>query len=115
MTLQEFEQEIFTVALRSSICDIPHVRRLTATAINLRISLLTDTTVSHRFIEVFFNEQTGRTAFAVIEADGRVFGADNTGGWHIHPFVDPSRHQPIDSPMPFADFIATVERYFQEK
>jgi len=39
MTLVEFEQQIFAVTMRSSICDIPAVRRLTSTSISLRISI----------------------------------------------------------------------------
>lgn len=33
MTLAEFEQQIFAVAMRSPICDIPAVRRLASTSI----------------------------------------------------------------------------------
>ncbi|MCB0106155.1 MAG: hypothetical protein KDE53_09600 [Caldilineaceae bacterium] len=37
MTLTEFQQQVFAVALVSPICDIPSVVRLSATAIKLRI------------------------------------------------------------------------------
>jgi hypothetical protein len=55
MSLVEFEQEVFVVALASPICDIPIVRRLGPSSINLRINM-----ISGDFIDAFYNEQTGR-------------------------------------------------------
>lgn len=77
MTLTEFEQQVFAAALASPICDIPIVRRLTPTTINLRLSITTS-----GFIDAFYNEKTGTMAFALIRQNRRVFGADNTGGWN---------------------------------
>jgi hypothetical protein len=105
MTLAEFEQQVFAVALGSPICDIPAVRRLTSTSISLRVSIS-----SGGFVDAFYNEQTGTMALALILEGQRVFGVDNTGGWHIHPFSDPARHDPLADPMSFAEFVAEVER-----
>lgn len=104
MTLAEFEQQIFAVAMSSSICDIPAVRRLTSTSISLRVSI-----ASGGFVEAFYNEQTGTMAFAFVREGQRVFGADNTGGWHIHPFSDPGQHDPRTDPMSFGEFVAEIE------
>jgi len=106
MTLAEFEQQVFAVAMASPVCGIPAVRRLTPTSINLRI----DFTVGG-FIDVFYNEQTGTTAFALICQGHRVFGADNTGGWHVHPFASPEQHDPLPGAMSFAQFVYEVERH----
>lgn len=106
MTLADFIQQVHTVAAASPICGIPVVRRLMPTSLNLRVPL----TIGG-FVEVFYNEQTGTTAYALIQGDQRVFGADNTGGWHVHPFDDPARHNPLPDEMSFADFIAAIERY----
>jgi hypothetical protein len=38
------------------------------------------------FVDVFFNAETGKTSFALIKDRQRIFGADNTRGWHLHPF-----------------------------
>jgi hypothetical protein len=40
------------------------------------------------------------------------FGADNTGGWHIHPFEDPADHIETsgDCAVTFAEFIAQIAR-----
>jgi hypothetical protein len=64
------------------------------------------------FIDVFYNEQTGTTAFALIQQNRRVFGADNTGGWHVHPFRDPSLHIALSQLMSFVDFLAEIESQF---
>jgi hypothetical protein len=59
---------------------------------------------------VFYNEQTGTTAYALVHQGRRAFGADNTGGWHVHPFDDPDRHESLPDPMSFAEFVAEIER-----
>ena len=105
VTLAEFEQRVYSVAVASPVCGIPTLRRLTATSISLRVSVTTG-----GFIDVFYNEQTGATAFALIRQGRRVFGADNPGGWHVHPLADPGQHVPLSSAMSFADFVAEVEQ-----
>lgn len=105
MTLVEFEKQIITAAVASSICDIPIVVRVTPTAIKLRIGI-----TNGDFVDAFHNEQTGTTAYALIRGTERIFGADNAGGWHIHPFVDPTRHDPSSAPITFVDFVAEIER-----
>jgi len=105
MTLSEFEQQVFAVAMVWPLADIPVVRRLTPTSINLRVNLTTGS-----FIDAFYNEQTGTMAFTLVRQGRRIFGADNTGGWHVHPFADPDRHDPLPDAMSFAEFVAEIER-----
>jgi hypothetical protein len=107
MTLADFEQQVFAGAMVSSLCGIPVLRRLSATSINRRIDLATG-----GFIDAFYNEQTGTAAFALIQHNRRVFGADNTGGWHLHPFHDPSLHVELSQPMSFVGFVAEIESQF---
>jgi hypothetical protein len=64
MTLADFMQQVYTVAAASPICGIPVVRRLMPTSLNLRLPL----TIGG-FVEVFYNEQTGTTAYALIQGD----------------------------------------------
>ena len=109
MTLVEFERLVFAAAMRSPICDIPSVRRLTSTSISLRISI-----ESGGFIDAFYNEQTDTTAFAFIRRGRRLYGADNTGGWHIHPFDDPARHDPVADALSFAEFVKQIEQQQQD-
>ena len=110
MTLIEFEVQVTTVAISSPLCGVAFVRRLSPTSISLRVPV----TIGG-FVDVFYNEQTGTTAYALIQGGQRVFGADNTGGWHVHPFADPTRHEPLPGPMSFAEFIAAIDQHFGEE
>lgn len=105
MTLAEFERGIFDAAWASPICGIPIVRRQTPSAINLRIELSIG-----GFVDAFHNEETGTTAFAWIHEGKRVFGADNSGGWHLHPFADPALHVPLPQAMAFPEFMIAIAR-----
>lgn len=105
MTLDEFAQQVFAVALASPICNIPMVRRLTATSMNIRLNVTTG-----GFIDAFYNEHTDTVAFALVRRGRRAFGTDNTGGWHVHPFETPERHDPLPGAMSFAEFVAEIER-----
>ena len=53
-------------------------------------------------------------AFSLICEGQRVFGVDNTGGWHIHPFSDPARHDPLVDPLSFAEFVDEIEEQQQD-
>lgn len=107
MMLEEFERSVFRAANASALCDIPTIRRLTPASISIRVPLTLG-----GFVDAFFNEQTGTTAFALIQDDVRVFGADNTGDWHLHPFDNPERHQELSGEMAFAEFIAAIEKRY---
>lgn len=49
----------------------------------------------NRFLQVYFNELTGTTSFALIEKDKRIWGVDcdNMRGWHLHPLDNPETHE----------------------
>ena len=108
MTVEEFERDIFAVSIGSDICDIPIIRRLLPVSINLRVPL-----VIGGFVDVYYNEETGTTAYALIKRNKRIFGADNTGGWHRHPMNDPDQHESLPSSMPFSQFILEIEKYYK--
>ena len=46
------------------------------------------------FIQIYFNEETGTTAFALVSHGKRIFGIDydTIRGWHKHPPKDPDKH-----------------------
>ena len=50
-----------------------------------------------RYVQVYFNELTGTTAFALIERGQRIWGIDfdNMRGWHLHPFGETDTHKSI--------------------
>lgn len=55
-----------------------------------------------RFLQVYFNEQTGTTAFALIEDEQRIWGVDydSLRGWHVHPIDRPGDHKDVDPMAP---------------
>ena len=55
-----------------------------------------------RFLQVYFNEETGTTAFALIEEEQRIWGGDydDLRGWHVHPVDHPTRHEEVEPMSP---------------
>jgi hypothetical protein len=49
-------------------------------------------------IDVYFNEETQRTDYALIHRGERVYGVDNLKGWHYHPFQAVEEHLPCLEP-----------------
>ncbi|MGH7594864.1 MAG: hypothetical protein ACREOI_00865 [bacterium] len=109
MKVNDFIYEIFATARASPICGIPVIRRLTPTSVNVRVPI-----TGGQFVDTFHNESSGRTAFALIKNNRRIFGADNTGGWHLHPFDDPTQHDPLNAPMTFSEFIQHIESHLTQ-
>jgi hypothetical protein len=109
MNLGDFLQEVLAAAQASSICGNAIVLRQTAASLKIRISIIDD-----QFIDCFHSELSGCIAFALIKNSQRIFGADNTGGWHLHPFEDPSRHEPLNGPMSIMEFIQTIELRYRQ-
>lgn len=60
------------------------------------------------FIEVYYNSENGKTSFALIENNKRIFGADNLGFWHIHPFDNPEKHIKCNE-IKMEDFIGKIK------
>lgn len=60
------------------------------------------------FIETFFNSETGKYSFALIKNKTRIYGIDNTKGWHKHPFDNPALHLPFHL-ISFKEFIEILE------
>lgn len=65
-------------------------------------------TLADGFIDVYRNFETGKVAFAWIVDEERVFGADNTGGWHVHPYDNPERHRDAE-PWTLREFMDAVD------
>lgn len=62
------------------------------------------------FVDVYYSAKTKKTAFAHIENNKRIFGADNTEGiWHWHPYEGPQRHEFTDDEITFDEFLKCVE------
>lgn len=52
-----------------------------------------------RFLQIYYNESTGTTAFALIEKTKRLWGIDydKVRGWHLHPIENPDSHYDIEN------------------
>ncbi|MDL1973928.1 MAG: hypothetical protein LWX55_03915 [Deltaproteobacteria bacterium] len=63
----------------------------------------------NRFLQVYFNELTGTTAFALIEQEKRIWGIDfdNMRGWHLHPLDNSEGHSSID-PMDIQEIVRAL-------
>jgi hypothetical protein len=106
MTLDEFENKLTSACVLSPAVASVSIIGTGLTWIRLRAYL-----VDESFLDAFFNEVTGKTAFALIKGEKRIFGADNTGGnWHWHPFDDPDRHISSGNVIDFRTFLAEVEK-----
>ena len=44
------------------------------------------------FVSIFYNAETGKHSYTLLKHGKRLFGADNTRTWHIHPFENPDTH-----------------------
>jgi len=104
MTLEAFEAQVTSACAAASIVIGVSIVASGVTWIRLRAHLADGT-----FADAFYNEATGKTAFALIKNERRIFGADNTGGWHWHPFDAPDSHQPTDNAVTFEVFLSQVE------
>lgn len=93
MTIDEFLEDIKRLKhkflLKAKIEEI--YKRIDK--ISLRILLRQDL-----FIAVYYNTQSKRMDFSLINHESRVFGYDNAGGWHYHPVEDPESHKECEEP-----------------
>ncbi len=106
MSLEEFEQHVIAVCSNSPIVQSVIVFDSTPTSVRLRVFLITQS-----FLDVFYNQGTGKFSFALIEDNQRTFGADNAGDkWHWHPPENPADHVPSDVEITFEEFLARLEK-----
>jgi len=66
-----------------------------------------------RFLQVYFNEHTGTTAFALIENERRLWGIDydDLRGWHVHPIDHPGQHRDLEAMTPEEIVVALKEAW----
>ena len=103
LTLRETYQHIVDISAQSPMVIGLEPLLLEEPVLKLRVHVGTSL-----FIDVFYNAETGKTSFALIQDGQRIFGADNTRGWHRHPFESPEQHCPCEATS-FASFLQQVE------
>ena len=64
------------------------------------------------FIAVRYNARNGRVDIALICDNQRIFGYDNLKVWHLHPYEDPSRHDPCEPP-PMDKILSDTKKYYE--
>ena len=90
---------------------VSHIEELLVDSDVLKVRV--NLTRSECFISVFYNVTTGKAAYALLERNQRIYGADNAKmGWHIHPFCAPGQHRAVAGPVLFTAFLRDVEKYF---
>lgn len=92
-TLKGFLDEVRTAALLAfpkAAFDYTIVR---LTHLRFRITISEET-----FVDIYFNEETQRTDYALIHKGERVYGVDNLKGWHYHPLQAVEQHLPCPEP-----------------
>ncbi|MBU2611387.1 MAG: hypothetical protein KJ606_10660 [Chloroflexi bacterium] len=105
MSLEEFEQYVIAVCSNSSVVQSVVLFDSTPTSVRLRVFL-----INQSFLDVFYNQKTGKFSFALIEKYQRVFGADNAGDkWHWHPVENPEIHVPAAEEVTFREFLKRLE------
>ena len=108
MSAEEFERRVISICSASPAVRNIAIVKMGLTWLNARAYLIDDS-----FVEIFYNQKTGKTAFAQIREERRIFGADNKEGWHWHPRENPTSHKPSDSDITFEEFMSRVEEYFK--
>lgn len=102
----EFARAIQDDCTRSDLVVSYEIQILDDTVVKVRVIL-----VVNAFIDVFYNADSGKCSYALIEAGARVFGVDNAFiGWHIHPFDNPGQHV-SSTEVSFAEFLNSVEEH----
>lgn len=104
MNAREFERQARELCANSSI--VMRVIVLTESIDHTQLRIfLTDLS----FVDAYYHQISGKTAYTQIRDDRRVFGADNKKSWHWHPYEDPQRHEFTNVEITFAEFLKHVE------
>ncbi len=106
MNAREFDQQVRNICANSPLVVKIIVLSASIEHIQLRI-LLTD----FSFIDVYYHQVSGKTSYAQISDNKRIFAADNKRRfWHWHPREDPSQHIETGREIPFDEFLAEIEK-----
>ena len=104
VTVEDFEWLVISTCSKSSAVKSVSTLISSFTWIKIR-ALLTN----ESFIDITYNQETGKTAYTQILNERRIFGVDNKKGWHWHPYEDPQRHDFVEKEITFAEFLKRVE------
>jgi len=103
----EFAKKIISIADQFGLEDLK-VSIFEDLILKIRINL------GEMYIDVFYNAESGKRAYALIKDNERIFGADNTGRWHKHPFANPDGHT-FCKEVSFEDFLKETFEFLGKK
>jgi hypothetical protein len=109
LSVEEFEEQVLAVCAASFRIKSIAEMNTGLTWLQLRAYLFDES-----FIDVFYNQQSGKITFAQIRENRRIFGADNKKGWHWHPLEDPGKHLFVETEISFAEFLRQVEDHLNQ-
>jgi len=109
MTLEAFETQVTSACAAS-----PIVVGVSTVASGITWLCLRAHLADGSFVDAFYNEATGRASFALIKDARRIFGADNAGGWHWHPFEAPDTHTPSSETVTLDEFLSRIEERLKQ-
>lgn len=110
ISAREFEQRIRKLCDDSAV--VTRVVTLTESFEHTQLRIFL---TKNSFIDLYYHEGSGKTAYTQIEDDCRIFGADNKKSrWHWHPYADPQRHDFTDAEITFAEFLKKVEEHAEK-
>jgi len=92
--LSDFIKEIELASQRFFPDTEIQIKIVRASRLNIRILL----PMRDLYLDIFYNVDTERKDFALIWKNRRIFGFDNLGGWHFHPYESPEQHVPSPEP-----------------
>ncbi|MDL1971174.1 MAG: hypothetical protein LWW94_09475 [Candidatus Desulfofervidaceae bacterium] len=104
--MNAFEYAKYAIELCSQYNFVKSIELLLLDEPVVKIKAIVDNTT---FIHIFYNAETQKYSFALIRNNKRIFGADNTKQWHIHPLADPTSHQK-SAPLDLKDFLEILFR-----
>ena len=107
----EFAEQVHTACADSEI--VMHIETLSASTVHIQLRIFL---VDRSFLDVYYDQSNGKTSFAQIYYEKRIFGADNASKiWHWHPLENPEVHQLVDHEITFAEFLRQVETHLSQR
>jgi len=108
LTTDDLLRDLRAICDKSKIVSRIEERAIDTDTLSIRVHLSRPDT----FVSVFYNLDTDKTSFALIEKEKRIYGVDNAKmGWHTHPFDDPAQHVSCD-PITFGKFLESIETHY---
>lgn len=80
------------------------IQRLEILLLDEPVAKIKAEVVDNIFINIFYNAETLKLSFSLINGNRRIFGADNLMNWHMHPFENPELHVETAA-VSLADFL----------